>query len=364
MLKERTSSSTISAVKLIDVQKPARKLFLAGLLILLIGISACSESAPDYFHVSGSTMGTSYSVKISQALEPPVAESLKQDIDAVLIEVNARLSTYQADSELSRFNSSQEVTPQPVSDALYQVLSAAQSISDLTHGAFDVTVGPLVNLWGFGPKFKPDQLPATEEITAAKIRTGFHQLTIDAQAQQIQKATPDLYVDLSAIAKGYGVDQVASLVERRGYRDYMVEIGGEVRGKGKNSHGKYWQIAIEKPLVGERTVQRIVPLDDIAIATSGDYRNFFEIEGVRYSHTIDPTTGWPVSHDLTSVTVLTDNCMLSDGWATAFMVLGAEKGYDLAVKQNLAVLFVRKTNQGFQEQATPAFESYLERVAQ
>jgi thiamine biosynthesis lipoprotein len=115
--------------------------------------------------------------------------------------------------------------------------------------------------------------------------------------------------------------------------------------------------------VGERTVQRIVPLADIAIATSGDYRNFFEIDGVRYSHTIDPTTGWPVSHDLTSVTVVTEKCMMSDAWATAFMVLGVEKGYDLALKQNLAVLFVRKTQQGFREQATPAFESYIKRVA-
>jgi thiamine biosynthesis lipoprotein len=159
---------------------------------------------------------------------------LKQDIDAALIEVNAQLSTYQADSELSRFNSRQDLTPQPVSDALYTVLLAAQSISDLTNGAFDVTVGPLVNLWGFGPKFKPDQLPTTDEITSAKTRTGFHHLTLQVQPQQTQKAIPDLYVDLSAIAKGYGVDLVASLIEQHGYRDYMVEIGGEVRGKGKN----------------------------------------------------------------------------------------------------------------------------------
>lgn len=348
---------------MIKVQ-PARINILAGFSLLLIALVGCGTDSPAYFHATGSTMGTTYSIKISQSLSDADAQAMEQAIQSELQDVNAKLSTYQTDSELSRFNQSRSIEWHRVSGTLYEVVEAAQTISEQTGGAFDVTVGPLVNLWGFGPEFKPDVVPADSDIQTALLRVGYHYLTLNDGPGQIKKSHPDLYVDLSAIAKGYGVDRVAALIEAKGFLDYMVEIGGEVRCKGRNPSGSYWQIAIEKPLVGERTVQRIVPLADIAIATSGDYRNFFELDGVRYSHALNPVTGWPVRHDLTSVTVLAESSMLSDGWATAFMVLGAEKGYDLALQKNLAVLFVRSTQEGFREQATPAFESYLKRTAQ
>lgn len=344
-------------------RRPVRMMILAGFLILLVGVSGCGQSTAEHFAVSGPTMGTTYHIKIAQTLDDAVARQLKSNIDQLLVDVNQHLSTYQADSELSKFNQSQSLEPVAVSKGLYRVVTAAQSISAATGGAFDVTVGPLVNLWGFGPEFKPDQVPTESDIAAAKARIGYRNITRLSDPDRIQKAIPELYIDLSAIAKGYGVDQVAELIESKGYKNYLVEIGGEVRCQGKNSSGQAWQVAIEKPLAGERRVQKIVPIVNMAVATSGNYRNFFELDGVHYAHTIDPATGWPVSHDLASVTVLHQSSMISDGWATAFMVLGAEKGYDLAVEENLAVLFLRRTENGIQEHMTPAFESYMNQSA-
>ena len=217
----------------------------------------------------------------------------------------------------------------------------------------------MVNLWGFGPSFNEDNIPARSAIKVALERTGYQKVLIDAGKQLIKKTTEDVYLDFSSIAKGYGVDRLAILLDKWGYTDYMIEIGGEIRVQGVNKKGIAWLIAVEKPDSTQRDIQKILSLDDISLATSGDYRNYFEKEGVRYSHTINPLTGWPVKHQLVSVTVLADSSMKADGWATALLAIGVEKGYDLAIKNQLSVLFITKHQDELDEKMTPSFTKYI-----
>jgi thiamine biosynthesis lipoprotein len=238
-----------------------------------------------------------------------------------------------------------------------RVFLLAQEVSEASGGAFDVTVGPIVNTWGFGP-VKQARPPTDAEIAAARADVGYRLLAIDAAAGTIAKARPDMYADLSAIAKGFGVDQVARALDARGIGRYMVEVGGEVRVRGTNAAGVPWQVGIERP---DETVQRaqlVVPMANVSMATSGDYRNYFEKDGRRFSHEIDPTTGHPIRHRLASVTVLAPECAFADAYATALLVLGPERGYALALKKGLAAYFIeRRPEGGFAERQTPAFAS-------
>ncbi|MBK5930111.1 FAD:protein FMN transferase ApbE [Halochromatium salexigens] len=330
-------------------------LFLAGLL------AGCEQAEdPRVLVLRGSTMGTNYSVQI---VEPSAAldrDALAEQINARLADITTLMSTYQPGSELSRFNNADVTEWFLVSPELEAVVEAAQAVSEASAGAFDVTVGPLVNLWGFGPSPRIEDLPSAGDIQAARARVGWRQLEVQAQPPALRKSRPDLYVDLSAIAKGYAVDQLAGLVESHGIVDYLVEIGGELRGRGVNGHGEPWRIAIERPDAGQRAVFQVVALRDLGMATSGDYRNFVEIDGQRYSHTIDPATGRPVGHRLASVTVLADDCMQADAWATALLVLGPERGLALAEQRGLAALFIEHAREAadgdaFVTQATAAF---------
>ena len=252
--------------------------------------------------------------------------------------------------------------PFAVSSETFQVLLGAEEISLLTEGAFDVTAAPLIDLWGFGPMQPPDTVPAEEAISRARDRMGYQKLVLDADSLTIRKLDPRLRCDLSAIAKGYAVDLVAEALAREGIADYIVEVGGEVRTGGKNDAGDAWRIAIERPVPGEQVIQRIVPLSGMAMATSGGYRNFYEREGTRYTHTIDPRTGRPVTHDLASVTVVDELCVRADGLATGLLVLGPEEAYSLAVEHDLAALFLVAEEGGFSERVTPAFEAIQKRI--
>lgn len=228
----------------------------------------------------------------------------------------------------------------------------------MTDGAFDITVGPLVNLWGFGPDGRPEEVPSAEALQQVKDRTGYQHLKLRDNPPAVS-AEPAQYLDLSAIAKGFGVDQVAKYLESEGISAYLVEIGGEIRVNGQKPDGTAWRLAVEEPSGEGRQVNRIVALQQAAMATSGDYRNYYESQGQRYSHTIDPVTGKPISHSLASVTVITENCMTADALATAFNVMGFERANDLAVEQNLAAYFIVRRGDGFETHATPAFLSYL-----
>ena len=303
-------------------------------------------------------MGTTYSVKVVDP--PPSLEShgLHAEIDAVLQHINGQMSTYLEDSELSRFNASRKTDWLNVSSELVAVVRHARRVSELTGGAFDVTVGPLVNLWGFGPGARGDEAPPDDAIEYALQRTGYRQLHVKDEPSGLRKDNPGLYVDLSAIAKGYAVDQIAERLEKHGINNYLVEIGGEVRGRGHNARGIPWQIAIEKPSPGERAVHQVITVDGVGVATSGDYRNYFEQDGQHYSHTIDPRTGRPVTHSLASVTVISPSAMHADALATGLLVLGPEAGYALAEREALAVIFILRQQDDFVTKTSSSFERY------
>ena len=221
----------------------------------------------------------------------------------------------------------------------------------------DVTVGPLVNLWGFGPQAKPEQVPTAEELEAVRDYVGYRKLRIENH--QLTKAHPKVYVDLSTIAKGYGVDRVAYLLDDLEITQYLIEIGGEIRTRGGKPDGQPWRLAVEKPVSTERSIQEIVSFNEGALATSGDYRNFYEENGRRYSHIINPLTAEPIQHNLVSVSVYTDDCMSADAYATALLVMGTEQAKAFVQKHQLAALLVYKTDDGFGEWVSPAFEPLL-----
>lgn len=333
---------------------------LSAVIYLTFLISACENSIPKVapFIYRGSIMGTSFSIKAGQLPDGIKVKPLQKLIKIRLDEINQSMSTYLDDSELSLINNNQSSQEQAVSAELFKVLTAAKEVSKKSAGAFDITVGPLVNLWGFGSdgiRFKTPEKSKIQEVLA---KTGDKYYSLYPKKLAIKKLKDDLSLDLSALAKGYAVDQAALVLEQNGIEDYLVEIGGELRLKGHNILGKKWRIALEKPNIYKRELHKVLAITNTAMATSGDYRNFFEQDGKRFSHTIDPRTGSPITHQLASVTVLHASSMLADAWATALMVLGSEAGYKLAEQEQLAAFFIIKKQQGFVELATPLFTEY------
>jgi len=327
---------------------------LASILIL-----AGCEQPKEQVHLSGPTMGTSYNIKYINSDEFPTSKEIQTEVDRLLEEVNDQMSTYRKDSELSRFNQYEGSDAFTVSKQTALVVKEAIRLNGLTQGALDVTVGPLVNLWGFGPEARPEVIPTDEELAQRQAKVGIQHLS--ATETTLTKDIPNLYVDLSTIAKGWGVDVVADYIESLGIHNFMVEIGGEIRLKGLNRENVGWRIAIEKPSVEERTIQEIIEPGDMAIATSGDYRNYYERDGVRYSHIINPETGKPLNHKVVSVTVLAPSSMTADGLSTGLMVLGEKTGMEIANQHNIPVFMVVKTDEGFKEMASEAFKPYLKK---
>lgn len=335
---------------------------IAPILLFAATLFLTACGGPEQQNIQGQTMGTYYSVKYVSDSSDHSTEAIQSEIDKRLEEVNDQMSTYRPDSELSRFNQSKAVNvPFPVSAATAKVVSKAIEINKLTDGSLDVTVGPLVNLWGFGPEGRVTKAPTDEELEKRRAWVGIEKLSV--QDNNLIKTIPELYVDLSSIAKGYGVDVVAEYLESLNINDYMVDIGGEVRTKGHNGKDALWRIAIEKPSTDgvSQTAQEIIEPGNLSIATSGDYRNYFEQDGVRFSHTIDPKTGKPIVHNLVSITVLADNCMSADGLSTGLNVLGPDAGFALAEKMNIPVFMIVKTDKGFEERYTKAFEPFLKK---
>ncbi|MFI4874448.1 MAG: FAD:protein FMN transferase [Blastopirellula sp. JB062] len=319
----------------------------------LLLIAGCVPAPPAPLQLTGRTMGTTYSVKLVAPEGDFDADTLQRKIDDHLAEINRQMSTYISDSELSLFNQSEAGDWFSVSRSLAEIVARAKEINAQSEGAFDVTIGPLVNLWNFGPDHHPEKIPSDEAIAAALANVGDAKLAVRLDPPALKKTDDALYVDLSAIAKGYGVDQIAKLVAASGAVAYMVEIGGEVRAAGRKPNGSPWRIAIEKPIPGARAIQEIVELSDRSLATSGDYRNFFEVDGKTYSHAIDPKTGRPLEHALASVSVLHADCESADAFATTLMVLGPEQGYNWAVERELAALFLVRSQAGPVIRRTP-----------
>jgi len=315
--------------------------------------------------ISGKTMGTYYRVSVLGASKSQEAE-LREKIESQLKDDDHQLSTYKDDSVLSRFNQYTGSEPQPIGQGMADAITTSLRIGRLTNGAMDITVGPLVNLWGFGPTKQPVKMPTQEQIDAAKKLDGLQHLKVIEQSDgtYLQKDLPGLYVDLSTVGEGYATDHLARLVEGMGFSDYLVSVGGAVVSRGYNEKGRPWQVAIQKPTDKENAVQAIVDLQGMGISTSGSYRNYYELDGVRLSHIIDPATGRPIQHKLVSATVIASTALEADGWDTGLMVLGEKKAMALAEQQHLAVYLIIKTPDGFQAYMTPQFKTYIRKADQ
>lgn len=332
----------------------------------LLGVLICmsANAQQPEIKISGATMGTRYQVTAHFPDKAPDAAALQEGIDRRLAEIDLHMSTYRGDSEVSRFNQAAADQWFPVSADTAAVVHRAQEISQWTDGAFDVTVGPLVRLWHFGPAatdgFRP---PSQAEISEALRRVGYKKLEVRVESPALRKTVSGLEVDLSAIAKGYAVDEVVQQVLEEGAGGCMVEIGGEVRVVGTRADGDSWTIGIESPTPGGRNLETVVSLKDAALASSGDYRNFFEYEGQVYSHTIDPREGQPVRHQLAAVSVTADDCMTADALATSLLVMGSEKGHQWAEENDVPALLLSRTGNGTSTQRTSNFVFEVEREA-
>ncbi|MBW1940045.1 MAG: FAD:protein FMN transferase [Deltaproteobacteria bacterium] len=302
------------------------KIILTLLLILFLA-HAFFKTETSY---SGRTMGTWYHIKtVTKFLQKP--KDLKKKIDLRLEEINRSMSTFIDNSEISGFNTNHAIGERiRISDDFFHVMTIAQELYKLTGGAWDGTVNPLVNLWGFGRRKKQKAIPEKEKIKSVLTQIGFNNIEI-SEKKYLRKKIPSISLDLASIAKGYAVDEVARLIKENGTDNFLVEIGGEVYASGRGKDGKNWNVGINTPSKDAvlDQVYKVVPLSNKALATSGDYRNFFEIDGKPYSHIIDPRTGYPVDKGVVGVTIMADSCAFADGLATAVMVLGHAKGLKL-----------------------------------
>ena len=325
------------------------RLFTVCLTTTLI-CTASAVCASEPLRLFGETMGTHYIVTIDSPSADDDGAALQETIKARLAEINAQMSTWDSSSEISRFNNAQSTDWFEVSAEFVFVVAEAKRIFECTDGAFDPTVSPLIDLWGFGDDRKKT-VPDATAIAAARQTTGMQHLALRREPPALKKSLAGLQLNLSAIAKGYAVDAIAAILVDQNVTSFMIDIGGENRAGLPKANGAPWRAGIESPLSAPLPGQdlpfsRIVELNQSSVATSGDYRNFFEIDGSRYSHAIDPTTGWPVKAPPAAVSVVHSSCMSADAWATALMVLGSEKGLPLAREQELSVLFQYVTDTG------------------
>jgi thiamine biosynthesis lipoprotein len=326
---------------------------------LLIGVTVWQSwtrrgSSP--FEFTDGAMGTSYTIKVDEPLTTRRQQAVSDLIRTRITEVDRIMSTYDSTSELSRFNRLASLEPFAVDSLLAYVVELALGVTNASAGAFDVTVAPLVDAWGFGPPGQALRVPTPEELDALRRRVGPERVRVDTRGATLTKTHPNAVVDLSAIAKGFAVDRVAEGLRDMGITHFLVEIGGELRASGGHRNGAAWQIGIERPDPAHRGVFRTVEVTDGGFATSGDYRNAYELEGVRYAHIIDPRTGTPIRYRGTSVSVFLPNTAVADAWATALTVLGADDGIRVAERNGIAALFVERDGTGLSSRATVAFE--------
>ncbi|OED45175.1 hypothetical protein AB833_00020 [Chromatiales bacterium (ex Bugula neritina AB1)] len=331
----------------------------AGVLAL-VGCSGTVKT-PELAGFDGRIMGTGYSVRLGSGNAVP--EELAGAVYAVLQDVDHHMSTWRADSELSLFNTRADNDWQAMSPATTGVIAQALRTSHNSKGAFDVTVAPLVDLWGFGAGSTADQIraakPARQAVQQHLSQVGHESIEIDLTANAVRKQNRHARLDLSGIAKGHAVDRVAALLDSRGLENYLVEVGGELKARGRKPDGSAWRVAIERPIAGRREAFRALQLQDRAIATSGDYRNFFSDGGTRYSHSIDPRTGQPVNHELASVSVVAASTMEADALSTAMMVMGPDDAMAFAKQQQIAAHLILKSGASLKEIYSPAFQPLL-----
>lgn len=325
--------------------------------VLALAFVGCERKWPIRFE--GEAQGTTYHITVAACAQPQTAEKLQKLIEAKLQQIDRSLSNYRDDSALSNFNRAPLNTWIELDADLYAVLKISEQMSRESDGAFDITVAPLVALWGFGPKQHSEIVPDANAIAQARENVGYRFLEIDPVHPRARKLR-NLTIDVNGIAQGYSVDQLADVLSAQGCTDFLTEVGGELRLMGRNTELKPWRIAIEMPSDGVIAAQQTLVSSGIGVTTAGDYHDYFEKDGVRYSHTIDPRTGRPIAHKLASVTVAASNATLADGYDTVLEVLGPEAGLAFARAHNLAAYFIVREGTGFKTFYTGPMGAYLD----
>lgn len=326
-------------------------------------LSGCVAQDPNVTPIvfQGHTMGSTYSVKLLKLPAGVDAQAVEHTIAKILEHLNALLTTYNANSEVSRFNNSHSTDWFLVSKDVCAAVAESLRVSRLSGGAFDITVEPLVELWGFGPASPRTDLPTMGEIQTALRRVGYQHIQAQCDKPALRKDQADVAIDLSSIGHGYASDRVAEYLDSLGVQNYLVDVDSDMRGHGINPYGQPWSIGVEKPIPATSELERVIYLKNSSSATSGTYRNFFTAGGKQYSHLLDPKTGFPITHGFISVTVMTQKVMTASVLGTTLAVLGPEHGYDLAVKQGLAAIFLRYNGKTVEEKITPQMAPYLQK---
>ena len=324
-------------------------IFVCAVVFVFAG---CSETNKPLSVIEGVTMGTTYTVKIADQINREV--NLKTLIDQELIEFNKVFSNYIPDSEISRFNRSEGAVP--ISSSFRKLLLLSEEVKNITQGAFDVSIGPLVNLWGFGPVSETGALPSESQVQDLLETSGSNPLRI---TQDFVYKAEETKLDFSGIAKGYAVDSIVETLEEMGLTNFFVEIGGEVKARGLNARGAPWNIGIEVPDRNERKIFNTVPLHNLAMATSGDYRNFFELDDVFFSHIINPDSGYPIDNRVGSVTVLHPSAALADALATGLNAIGFESLSRISNEKNLKVMAIIRRSGNYEVFSSEKYQEYL-----
>ena len=320
---------------------------------LVLALSGCDSNAERVEVLSGPTMGSTYTIKYVFNASTTAADAVGVEVQSILDEVDRQMSTYRLDSDIARFNQSPANTCLPMPQPVLDLAQYGYELSRSSDGAFDLTLGPLLNLWGFGPQARAKHVPSAADIAKAKTQIGYQHVRV--VGNQLCKDA-DVQVEFNSIAAGYTVDRISERFTELNIDSYMIEVTGELIAKGRKPDGSAWRIALEQPLGdGQRVIQRVLEIDGYGINTSGDYRNYFEENGVRFSHTIDPQVGAPISHRLASVTVVDPSALHADGLGTVLLVLGPERGLAFAEERKIAAFFVMRDGEGFATQVSSEF---------
>jgi FAD:protein FMN transferase len=323
-----------------------------GVLGLLAVLSGCGNgNAMESF--GGPTMGSSYSIKYVHRAGLPAPTEVQAEVEKILAQVDRQMSTYRSDSDIERFNHLPAHQCRNMPAPVLELVRVGQRLSQQSEGSYDLTVEPLLNLWGFGPQSRKEVVPSAEALAQVRQQVGYQHLRI--QGDQLCKDAA-VEVDFNSLAAGYAVDTIAARLEAMGIHDYLAEATGELKAAGRKLDGTPWRIALEEPRDDQQVAQRIIALDHYAVSTSGDYRHYFEQDGRRYSHAFDAHTGAPVSHTLASVTVIHPSALMADGLSTLLLILGPQRGWDYAATHAIGAFFVIRTDTGFVIRTNEAFE--------
>ncbi|HWH86448.1 MAG TPA: FAD:protein FMN transferase [Pseudomonas sp.] len=323
-----------------------------GLVVLAMAVVGCGNGG-SLEQVGGATMGSTWSVKYVRHAGFADPAQVRGEVERILGEVDQQMSTYRSDSVIERFNALPADSCQSMAPAVLELVRVGEQLSKQSEGSYDLTIEPLMNLWGFGPQGREEKVPDTAALAEVMQRVGYQHLRIDGNRLCKDAAVE---VDFNSIAAGYAVDTIAARLQSMGIDNYLVEVTGELKAKGKKPDGSAWRIALEEPRDDQQVAERIIAVDGYGVSTSGDYRNYFLQDGRRYSHTFDARSGRPVLHDLASVTVIHPSALMADGLSTLLLILGPQRSQAYAQKHDIAAFFVMRADTGFVTRCSQAFE--------